>query len=140
MDIVAAQQRPADIKPRRICQQNAPFLQLRRQPPLVDSLELGQLGRRIDTRHGPVIGSQTRVDPHAISHSKGHQIRQVVLRLGVIRTQAIEPSGKARPGNRHDAGVDLVDGQLGGSCVSVLDDALDRSADANDAPVPGRIG
>ena len=64
-----------------------------------------------------------RFDLHAVRDRHGDHVGQVVLALRVVRLQRGDPAGERLGRRGHHAGIDLVDAQLLGRRVALLDDA-----------------
>ncbi len=101
----------------------------------------GQLHAVVDPLGLPhVVGDQRR-DPAAGGAGQRQHVGQVQLALVVVRAQLGQGVDEHLAVEGVDAGVDLVDRQLVGGGVAVLDDAGHRAVrGAHDAPVPGRVG
>ena len=79
-------------------------------------------------------------DAHAVGGREAHEIREVVLLLGVVVLQGVEPGVKTGRREHHDAGVDLPDQALLVGRILFLDDGrYDALGVSHDAAVALRI-
>ena len=96
--------------------------ELRRQPLLVNTLQLGQLHRAVDAGHLRFIIDFAAEHTHAIGYGKLHDVGQVELALRVFIVQPGQPFFQVRCGHSHDAAVNLGDLALRFGGVFLLDD------------------
>jgi hypothetical protein len=142
LDVAAADELPADVDARRVGEAHARGKQAFGAGALEAALQVGELGRAVDAEHLGLARRLTVDDSRAFGDGQADDVGQVVLAGGVVVAQRAEPAPEGLRRRGHDAGVDLVDGELLGAGVLVLDDADDRAvaALANDPAVTVRVG
>ena len=122
LDIAAAAQRAAHIKPRRVGQPHALLHEGVGQPALVDPLQFGQLHGAVDACDLRGVCDLVCHHSHAIGYGKLHDIGQVILVLSIFIVKPGQPAAQQAGGNGHDAAVDLGDLALCWCGILVLDD------------------
>ena len=107
----------------------------------VGSLGLGKLDARVDAAHLARIFDDVGTSA-ARSRCERHHVRQVELALIVVGGQSAYRAAQQRLVDDVHAGIDLVDVELGGRGIAMLDDTLDPRAGrrAHDASVARWIG
>jgi hypothetical protein len=104
------------------------------------ALQFGQLLAAVDAQHLPLGGRVAGDDLFAFGGGHADHVGEVVLALGILVGEPRQPAGQLAGGQAEDAGVHLVDGQLLGAGVLVLDDALHLAPRvAHDAAVAGGL-
>ena len=140
LHVAAAHQLAALVEPRRVRQAHAGVHQRLGAPALQAPLELGELRRAVDAEHFGFVGRRHGHHRHAVCHSERNDIGQVVLVLGVVVGQLLEPAFEVARRRGHHAGVDLADESLRLGRILVLDDRAHLFAVAHDAAVAGGVG
>ncbi len=129
----------ADIEPRRIRHGHAGRHQRPDEPALECALEVGELGAVVHAGDFQRVVHAQAGDRHAVGDGHRHGVGQVVLGLGVLRAEPVEPRGEQPLRRRHDAGVDLPDGTLALVGITVLDDARDLTVLPDDSAELRRV-
>ena len=139
-DVAAADQLAAHVDACRVAQRDAFGQQALGVLALMDAFEFGQLRLVVHAqrfRHARRLRAHHR---NAVAYGGGDHVGQVVLALGVVVRQLVEPAGELAAGHDHDAGVHFADGALGVGGILLLDDAHDAAfAVAHDAAIAGRV-
>ena len=102
---------------------------------------LGQLGAVVDAeRVGGILGLDGEDDVPGLAEHR-HDVGEVVLALGVLGAEPAQRGREQAAAEAVDRRVHLVDGELVGVGVGLLDDAVDPALlVAHDPAVPGRVG
>ena len=110
----------AHVDAGRVGKANALLHQSSGKPELINTLQLGQLHRAIHASNLRCIGNLVGNHSHAISHSKLHDIGQVILALRVLVIQPRQPATQQPGGHGHDAAVNFLNMAFGLGCVFLL--------------------
>jgi hypothetical protein len=131
----------AQIEPSGVVQGDPAGHQRLRETALEHPFEPRQLDPVVDPGHLVRVTRVHRHHGHTIGDGEFHQIGEVVLTLGVVRREPVQPVGEAIARQDVDARVDLVDGALPGVGIPFLDDAGDVAVGvAQDPAEAGGIG
>ena len=138
--IAPAAECAALIKARRVRKRHARLKLATRELALPQALKLGLLRAAVHAQRFKMRAGVRDLDPEAVGNRHADDVGQVVLALGVVIGQAIQPGFERRGGRGQNAGVDFFDRALRFGGVLVFDDRADLAiVIAHDAPVAGRI-
>jgi hypothetical protein len=96
-----------------------------RRAALIDALEFGQLHFAVHAEHFPRVVRLRGRHGHAFADGRAHDVREVILALRVIVSEAGQPARERRGRCDHDAGIHLADLALGVGRIAFLDNAGD---------------
>src|SRR5690606_22495024 len=137
--VLAGGDLPAHVESRGVGDRHAGVHQPPRDALLPAPLRARQFGAGVDALDFAGIGGANRIDGDAVGRRHGDNVGEVVLALGVVVAEALDPAGEQSPRCGDEAGVHLADGELAGIGVLRLDDAGDPPGASQDAPVGARL-
>ena len=78
-------------------------------------------------------------DLDTIGDGGGDDVGQVILTLGIVVGECCQPCAQFGGRGHQDAGIDFLDGELGGAGILLFDDAYQAALFAHDASVAGGV-
>ena len=140
LDVLSADKLAANVDAVGINERHAGFKQAVGLHALPGTLKGGELHLGVDALDFIGMVRMNGGDAHAVGGREAHEIREVVLLLGVVVLQGVEPGVKTGRREHHDAGVDLPDQALLVGRILFLDDGrYDALGVSHDAAVALRI-
>ena len=105
------------------------------------ALQCRQLHFGIDAFHFPDLSRMRSADGQALSHRQRDNIGEIILTLGIVIIESAQRTFQERGWHDHDAGIDFLNGALGGAGIFLFDYAQNLPVGvAHNAAIASRVG